>query len=537
MSLTVEFYPDRAVYRPGERVGLRVVVSAAPAGTVARLRVYHLAEEVHEATLPLGEGIQFQWTPPAEPAGYGAEVTLVGIDGSTLASASTAFDVHEHWWEMPRYGFLAEFAPGEADPGQMDTLLRHHINALQFYDWMYRHDRHLPPGTEFIDPLGRKLSLATVHKRIGQAHERGMAAMPYTTIYAGSDRHYAKHPEQALYKERGVPWTLGEDFLYIFDPSEGSSWREYILAEYRRILQSLPFDGLHIDQYGDPKVALSHDERVVDLAAAIPGFLAEAKRIAGPEKAVIFNLVNDWPVEDVAPSGSDVIYIEVWPPHDDYASLRDLAYRAKALSGNRPVVLAAYLTPQADAAYRLLAAVIAACGATHIELGEGGGVLADPYFPKYERPGAGLAAWLRRYYDFITRYQEYLFDLEPVRRPRESRVEGAPFTTGSFPANRIWLLASRKSNLEVVHLINLTGTASPMWRAPKDPPPTLSDLTLSYPVSEPVRAVYFASPDYPEAGLQKAEFRQSGSDLSVRIPRLEYWTVLIIEGGGDPDGS
>ena len=359
--------------------------------------------------------------------------------------------------------------------------------------------------------------------------------MPYTTIYAGSSRYYAEHPEQALYKSKGVPWTLGEDFLYIFDPSEGSGWREHILGEYRSILEGLPFDGLHIDQYGDPKTALDYSGQAVDLAALIPGFLQAAKEIAGPERAVIFNLVNNWPVGNVAPSGVDAVYIEVWPPHEDYAALRDIVYRAKELSGNRPVILAAYLTPKAEAAYRLLASVIAASGATHIELGEGEGILADPYFPKYERPGPQLAAWMRRYYDFITRYQEYLFGLEPTYLPEGTRLEGIPFTTGSFPASKVWLLASRKPGLEVVHLINLTASPLPLWRIHKDPPPILSDLRFRYPASAPIRAVYVASPDRPEAGLYRVEFSQRGGTLSVHVPRLEYWTMLVIESERGPD--
>ncbi|HEU4743085.1 MAG TPA: glycoside hydrolase family 66 protein, partial [Meiothermus sp.] len=474
MAVTLELSPDRALYRPGETVTLRLEASGFPPGARAHLRIYHLAQRVFEATLPLGDFVsEFRWTPPPEPAGYGVEVNLTDASGLTLDSASTAFDVHRSWLEMPRYGFLSDFSPGEADPEQMDTLLKHHVNALQFYDWMYRHDRHLPPDPEFTDPLGRRLSLATVRQRIEQAHQRGMAAMPYTTIYAGSSGYYAHHPEQALYKSQGVPWTLGEDFLYIFDPSAGSAWREHILGEYRSILEGLPFDGLHIDQYGDPKTALDHSGQAVDLAAVIPGFLQEAKEIAGPERAVIFNLVNDWPAENVAPSRVDAVYIEVWPPHEDYAALRDIVYRAKELSSDRPVILAAYLTPKAEAAYRLLASVIAACGATHIELGEGVGLLADPYFPKYERPGPELAAWMRRYYDFITRYQEYLFGLEPARLPEGTRLEGAPFTPGSFPANKVWLLSSKKPGLEVVHLINLTASPLPLWRIAKDPPPTL----------------------------------------------------------------
>lgn len=528
-ATNLDLYPDRALYRPGGTVRLRLEAPDTPPGAKAHLRIYRLARQVYEQTLPMAPGLEFRWTLPPEPAGYGAEVNLTDATGITLASASTAFDVHEHWWEMPRYGFLSDFAPGHTDPSRMDLLLKYHVNALQFYDWMYRHDRHLSPETEFIDPLGRRLSLTTVRTRIEQAQARGMAAMPYTTIYAGSTNYFAEHPEQALYKASGKPWTLGENFLYIFDPSPGTAWRAHILGEYRSILETLPFDGLHIDQYGDPKTALDAGGRVIDLAAAIPDFLKEAKAVAGPERAVIFNLVNDWPVENVAPSGVDAVYIEVWPPHEDYAALRDLVYRAKKLSGNRPVILAAYLTPKAEAAYRLLNAVITASGATHIELGEGNGVLADPYFPKYEAPGPELVAWMRRYYDFIVRYQEYLFGLETVQLPGGVGLAGAPFTTGSFPAGKVWLLSSRNASADVLHLINLTAAPLPLWRTKQDAPKPLARLTLTYPLASTVSAVYASSPDRAEPGLHRLEFKQAGGKIEIKIPRLDYWTMLVLE--------
>lgn len=527
VSLELDLYPNRSMYKPGEAVVLRLEAPSIPANSTAHLRVFHLHQLVHQESQAFAKGLEFNWTPPPSAAGYGAEVNLTDASGITLASASTAFDVHQNWLEMPRYGFLTEFGPHKADPAQMDYLLKRHINALQFYDWMYRHDQHLPPQDDFIDPLGRTLSLETTRERIAQAHQRGMAAMPYTTIYGGSAAYFAQHPEQALYKDKDHPWTLGENFLYIFDPSEGSAWRTHLMQEYRSILESLPFDGLHIDQYGDPKNALTANGKVVDLAAVIPGFVKEAKAIAG-DKAVLFNLVNDWPVETYAPSGVDAVYIEVWPPHDNYAALRDIVYRAKQLSSNRPVILAAYLTPKADAAYRLLSAVVAASGATHLELGEGDGVLADPYFPKYEHPSPELATWLRGYYDFITRYQEWLYGLEVLKLPEQTKLS-VPFTIGSFPSNKVWLLGSHRDKVDVLHLINLTSSPLPLWKTKKDPPQILSGIKLHYPTQHKVVKVYFSSPDRPERGVYAAQFEQTATLLTIHVPRLEYWSMLVVE--------
>ena len=79
--------------------------------------------------------------------------------------ATTSFDVAEHWSHAPRYGFFADFAPDE-DPSETesraDFMNALHLNVVQFYDWMYSHHTLVPPTDEFIDPLGRLLSLDVV---------------------------------------------------------------------------------------------------------------------------------------------------------------------------------------------------------------------------------------------------------------------------------------------------------------------------------------------------------------------------------------
>src|SRR5690606_14631845 len=63
-----------------------------------------------------------------------------------------------------------------------------------------------------------------------------------------------------------------------------------------------------------------------------------------------------------------------------------------------------------EATARLLNAVIAANGGTRIEMGEGDGMLADPYFPKFQRVSPSLWRALVAHYDFIVRYRELLFE-------------------------------------------------------------------------------------------------------------------------------
>jgi dextranase len=304
-----------------------------------------------------------------------------------LATASTAFDVLDDWTQAPRYGFVSDFRPERDDvEATLAWLTRYHVNGLQFYDWMYRHEQLLPPAETFTDPLGRPLSLNTVRRLIAAAHARGIAALPYTAIYGASPTFQTAHPEWTLLDAEHQPLLFAGDFLRIMNPAAESPWRAHLLREFEQVLEQTAFDGVHVDQYGDPKEGYDAQDRRVDLALVFPDFIRASKEVVqrhrGKRGTVIFNAVGNWPIETVAPSDQDVVYIEVWPPHTTYEDLHRLIVAGQRLSGGKPVVLAAYLDPAWCPNVRLTDAVIFASGGFHIELGERRGMLADPYFPK-----------------------------------------------------------------------------------------------------------------------------------------------------------
>ena len=55
-----------------------------------------------------------------------------------------AFDVVPERRRVTRYGFLTDFAPDDAGEEDLRWMCALHLNAVQFYDWMYRHDKLLP---------------------------------------------------------------------------------------------------------------------------------------------------------------------------------------------------------------------------------------------------------------------------------------------------------------------------------------------------------------------------------------------------------
>ncbi|HEY76113.1 MAG TPA: hypothetical protein G4O00_08025 [Thermoflexia bacterium] len=537
--MRVEVYPHKACYRPGEIARLTVDLHG-PAGAdvqvltsfaflcdeVARKTRAVRLNEVGKATLELA------WCPPTDaPRGYGVDVQVTDMAGRVLATGSTAFDVLERWTQAPRYGFLCDFRPGRSDlESAAGWWVRYHLNGLQFYDWMYRHERLLPPAEVFTDPLGRRLSLTTVRRLIETAHAHGVAAMAYAAVYGASVPFYHQHPDWALLDADGRPIPFGEDFLMIMDPSPGSPWTDHLLSEFDRMLRELGFDGVHLDQYGDPKEGYDARGRPVALDRAFPSLIRATSHLVhrhrGPEGATAFNAVGNWPIEAVAGAETDFVYIEVWPPDVEYRDLHRLVVDGQRLGGGKPVVLAVYIDPAHERNVRLADGVIFASGGFRIELGEVGGLLSDPYFPKHGRMTDGLADTLRRYYDFLVRYENVLSlgtRDATLERGRHVVVEGA----GGQEVD-VWAVVRQGEGFETISLINLPKGGRVRWDQPLgEGPPVLTDLRVRYPAERPIERVWWASPDGP---LRAAPLPFAGQDeVTFSIPQLGDWALVVLE--------
>jgi dextranase len=518
-----DFYPLAGCFHPGERVRLAMEIEAGPAPgpldiQLAISHLYATVDTLHlTCELPSsGDPVVLCWQPPLEaPAGYGAALFVSGQAGE--ARAKTAFDVLDRWTDYPRYGFVCDFSPDRVDTGQaLDSLARFHINGLQFYDWQYRHDSLLPPEDEYLDPLGRPLSLHTVRSLIAAAHARNMAAMPYLAVYAASPDFWRAHPEWALYDANGRPLDFMEGFLGFMDPTAGGGWCEHLLAEAGRVLAALPFDGLHVDQYGEPRQAWDAGGRPVDLPGAFADFL-RAAQARFPQRGLVFNAVANWPIEALAKAPADFEYIEIWPPQTGYADLAAIVDNARRLSGGRPVAIALYL-PSGRPANNLLAdAIIFASGGGRIELGEGARLLSDPYFPLHQEIAPPLMAGLRRFYDFAVRY-------------------GAWTGPGAFAAEEIapetpagvWAFPRRAGSHVVIHLVNFSSLGeSPRWDDDHGFPQPHINHPITVELPQRPRRVWWASPEHPD--LHGLSFDYSKHHLSARLPALIVWAILVVE--------
>jgi dextranase len=515
-----ELLPTKATFVAGDAVEVEVRRAGGP----VEVTLWQLERKLDEVTVSSDSPIARFGTLAA--GGYGVE-----CDG-----ARTALDVLTHATERLRYGFVSSYEEGRDAGAVADNVRRLHLNAVQFYDWMYRHACLLPPHDDFEDALGRRVSLATV-RRLVQA-VRGVGSLPlgYAAVYAVGREHWDAWRGEGLYRADGTPWMLG-DFLWNVDPSS-ERWLDHFRGELVAAAEQVGFAGFHLDQFGAPKRAMRIDGKAVDLAEAFP-VLIDRVRAALPSATLLFNNVNDFPTWSTAPTRQDAVYIEVWSPHDRLDHLGGLVAKARALAPEKPVCLAAYLSVYAQdpaaalSAMRLELATVFSHGGTCLLHGEEDAILTDPYYVDHRRMDAESAAAARDFYDFAVRYGDLLFDRGAVDVTRthsggvnkEIRVDARlPVSTECSPGS-LWARAVSTRRGLVVSLIDLTAQADVDWDAPKHASAPFDSATVSFERQGRDRPqIFFACPDAP--GAVELETTLEDGYIVARIPAFRTWALV-----------
>ncbi|MBA2725533.1 MAG: hypothetical protein H0U53_06050 [Actinobacteria bacterium] len=515
----LEASPDRGTYSPGEPTRIRVSVPSRAGGRV-RASFSHIttALAVLEGDIGVDGSVVLEWAPPPEtPRGYGVDVEVWGPEDLPRMETSTAFDVLARWTDRPRYGFVTDFDAEDRAVETLDSLLPFHINALQFYDWQFRHDQLVAPQDRYEDPLGRPLSLGTVRGLVKEAADRGMASMAYAVIYAASLHFQRAHTKWALYDENGHPLEF-EGFLGYMDPTPGRPWAEHLLQQCERAITELGFDGIHLDQYGEPRQAFDATGAEIDLPSAFRGFIEEFKGRL-PSSTVTLNAVKNWPMEALAASREDFYYVELWPDTPTYREVLVTTNRAKEASLGKPVVVAIYVPADHPANVRLVDAVLLASGCSRIEIGERGRLLADPYFPRHQALSLELATALRRYWDVAVRYGDLLF--YPKSAPSSDfLVEGL---------EGVWTTLRRTSRWLLVSMVNLGDLAEARWDHDHPSPKPIANAPVRIGGNVSISRAWWIDADGPLGQPQMVECSQEGGFTALRVPNLLYWGLLLCE--------
>ena len=570
-TVLVQAATDKAAYAPGAAVRIRVDVTnrgtAAIAGGKVTLTVHHLEQDVGappSADLALAAGaaapVEFTWTAPATDfQGYRFDVTVTDAAGAVIASGSGAIDVSSSWLKFPRYGYVSQYGAGTDTHATIDQLKAYHINALQFYDWQWKHHRPLKGSAGAVDASWPDIANRTVYRDtvrglIDAAHGTGMAAMAYNLIY-GASVDYQRDgvdPAWGLYDAPGgkqwqysLPSSWATPVLYFFNPvSKG--WQDYLIARELEVFKAFPFDGWHADTVGDNGIKYDGQGNAVDIKDTFKPFLNAAKAAMG-SKLLIMNTVGNKGHLQVNTSNVDAVYTEVWPweGFPDYLSLKNVIDQARAESGGKSLIVPAYMnydyaktrsdeTPGLfnDAGVLLTEATVLAAGGSRLELGDDGRMLCSEYFPNRALAmGPALKAAIRQYYDFAVAYENLLRDGQ-VALTGTIAIDGQTVSTDGA-RNTVWAFAKGDARYETVNLINLKGLTDVSWRdtdATQKKPTSIGAFKLRYYTGSQLDRAWVASPD-TEGGRSRSLALVKGSDargayVEVTVPGLEYWNLV-----------
>jgi dextranase len=514
-----ELIPTKATFAPGESIEVEV------RGSAATVSLWHLDHKVAEAE-PVDGVARFASQPEG---GYGVEA----------GGARSALDVLADPLSRARYGFVARYDAGRETDGVIENVRRLHLNAVQFYDWMYRHADLVPPQDDFEDALGQKVSLDTVRRLADAIGAVGSLPMAYAAVYAVGKEAWPEWEEEGLFRADGSPWMLG-DFLWNVDPS-AERWVSHFVDDLRATLAAVAFQGFHLDQYGAPKRALRKDGTVVELEEAFPSLL-ERLAIDVPDARMIFNNVNDFPTWTTARATQAAIYIEVWAPSVRLAHLADIVTKARSYAPGKSVILAAYLSSYrgdeagATAAERLQHAVVFSHGGTVLLHGEERNVLTEAYYVSNKEVSEASSDVARRCYDFAVRYGDLLFDRESVDVTHthlggenvEIKVEAPVRVSIDCEPGALWARVIRTKLGLLVSLIDLSAQHDDLWDGPKQAAAPLNGVRVAV---ERVRHVAprfdFADPD-EAPGLLRLESSFDGRHDVVELPPFGPWALVLI---------
>ncbi|HYN89130.1 MAG TPA: glycoside hydrolase family 66 protein [Ardenticatenaceae bacterium] len=374
---------DKARYNPGDTVTIQVAIrnntASAWSGTLY-LDVKYLESTVYSSNqaLSVAAGASttktFTWTAPSTDfRGYYVEVRA-----GTTDSAATAVDVSSTWTRYPRYGYVHNFAPGQSQTQSADKMRLlaedYHINAVQFYDWMWRHEQVISrTGSTINDPwydwTGNPISYDVIEDLVAAAHGENTAALPYFMLYAGLQGYEqisGVNPQWGLFADTTHTSQRVFDFgdnnantnLWIFNPLN-TNWQNHIFRQYDEAILTADFDGLHLDQMGNYWGGPYYDYwgNSVDLGNSFSPLINNAKEHVSAlayhnagkagQDVVTYNMVNGgvnaWGVSDVARSNVDFLYSEIWENSTTYASIHDFVRQARSQGNGKALVLAAYM--------------------------------------------------------------------------------------------------------------------------------------------------------------------------------------------------
>ena len=498
-----------------------------------------------------------------------------GDVGTEHIIGTIAVDVSSDWTRFPRYGFVAEFDDYNKTidkyaniEAEMKYLNRLHINGVQFQDWQWKHHRPVKfENGKFVewyqDISNRWIGTEYVKKYIDVQHRYGMKSIFYNLCF-GAWKDYQKDyvsEDWGLYKKdrngnlyqdyHDLPSNWQSD-IYLMNPGN-PHWQYYLMDRNNEVYDNYGFDGYQIDQLGGRGDVFEKDGNNIDLQYNY-GLFLKAMKGHRKDKRLVMNCVDGFGTHHICKAklddgtrAVDFCYNEVWGGQASFSDLFQIIKDNDRESDHSlQTVFAAYINyNKADHAWDyndknvntpgalLTDAVMFAIGGSHLEMGDH--MLTREYFPA--KPLAmtdELKQRLIHYYDFQTAYQNLLRGIDS-KAAFTPTISSSTHAINAWPplAHRITAFAKKVDNMIAVHLLNFLNTDDLSWRdleGTRPAPEKQTNVQITYTTSRHITKVWTATPDMNGGVPMELSFTQTGNDVSVTVPSLEYWTMLVFEG-------
>lgn len=574
-STQLELSTDKACYEPGSTVTF-TADGNLPSDKEVYVRYRHNNTFIEKHTIT---SKTWTWTPPkTDYMGYMVDLYYMewnGDIGTEHIIGAIAVDVSSDWKRFPRYGFVAEFDnySGSIDKNanieaEMKYLNRLHINGVQFQDWQWKHHRPVKFENDNVaawyqDISNRWIGTEYVTKYIDVQHRYGMKSIFYNLCFGAWKDYrndgvsedwglYKKDSNGNLYQDyHDLPSNWQSD-IYLMNPGNGE-WQEYLKARNKEVYDNYGFDGYQIDQLGGRGNVFEKNGNKIDLQNTYGPFL-EAMKGDRTDKRLVMNCIDGFGTHHICDAklddgtrAVDFCYNEVWGGQASFSDLFQIIKDNDRESDHSlQTVFAAYINyNKADHAWDyndknvntpgalLTDAVMFAIGGSHLEMGDH--MLTREYFPA--KPLAmtdELKQRLIHYYDFQTAYQNLLRGIDS-KAAFTPTISSSTHAINAWPplAHRITAFAKKVDNMIAVHLLNFLNTDDLSWRdleGTRPAPEKQTNVQITYTTSRHITKVWTATPDMNGGVPMELSFTQTGNDVSVTVPSLEYWTMLVFEG-------
>lgn len=575
-STQLELSTDKACYAPGSTVTF-TADGDLPSEKEVYVRYRHNNTFIEKHTIT---SKTWTWTPPkTDYMGYMVDLYYMewnGDVGTEHIIGAIAVDVSSDWKRFPRYGFVADFDDYNKSidknaniEAEMKYLNRLHINGVQFQDWHWKHhkpvklreDRSLDPW--YQDISNRWVGTEYVKKYIDVQHRYGMKSIFYNLCYGAWKDYrddyvsedwglYKKDRNGNLYQDYHDLPSNWQSNIYLMNPGN-PNWQYYMMDRNTEVYDNYDFDGYQIDQVGGRDDVFEKNGNTIDLQYNY-GLFLKAMKGHRKDKRLVMNSVESFGTHHICNAKLDdgtrtvdFCYNELWKKQASFSDLFQIIQdNDRESEHDLQTVFAAYINYDKAGNYwkyddknvntpgaLLTDAVMFAIGGSHLEMGDH--MLTREYFPSKELAMTDeLKQRLIHYYDFQTAYQNLL-------RGIDSKAAFTPtISSSTHPINawppqgyKITAFAKKVDNMIAVHLLNFRNTNDLSWRdleGTRPAPEIQKNVQITYTTSRHITNVWTATPDKNGGVPMELPFTQDGDNVSVTVPSLEYWTMLVFEG-------